>query len=240
MTTSIFDCCDACDAVLSEAEKAKSKRFDQTLCDGCAADVAAANPGHPDATAAAQPVPAAPVKKVCSHCGSDDVVNDAVVRWDIRTQAWRLSDIYDDQASCCVCEGDTKLASVPVDSSAASPSGFVAVTFADFVVTHGFGDPLPEAYDIGRQLMEDGDDIATAAAEVVARGLTTRPEDGPGTYTVLVAQSDGRGELHVSTHEGSLDEASDAGLAEASRAWERPVDLLRVVAVFEGEAILVA
>lgn len=40
----IFDCCDCCDALLTEAEKAAGARFGQALCDGCAAEYAKANP----------------------------------------------------------------------------------------------------------------------------------------------------------------------------------------------------
>lgn len=239
MTISIFDCCDVCDAALSDAENAKGKRFDQTLCDHCADGIAKANPDHPDAVASSGvPAPTGPVTQVCSHCGSDDVVNDAVARWDIRTQTWMLSDLYDDHAECCQCEGETTLRAVAITAPLPA-AGFTAVAFADFVVTHGHGDPLPEAYDVGRQLMERGDDIATAAAEVVARGLTTQPGDSPGTYTVLIGQADGHGELHVSVHEADLDEAKAAALADASRQWERPLEPLRVIAVIEGDVPVV-
>lgn len=40
----VFDCCDCCDALLTEAEK-EAPRFGQYLCDHCAAETAAANPG---------------------------------------------------------------------------------------------------------------------------------------------------------------------------------------------------
>lgn len=43
--TTIFDCCDSCGATLTDAEKAAGVRFGQELCDACAAEVAAANPG---------------------------------------------------------------------------------------------------------------------------------------------------------------------------------------------------
>lgn len=48
--------------------------------------------------------------------------------------------------------------------------------FHDYVVAHGFGAPTDEGYELGRSLMVLGDDYATAAAEVCARGLTTDPE----------------------------------------------------------------
>jgi len=49
-------------------------------------------------------------------------------------------------------------------------------TFSDFVSAHGFGGPTEEGYRFGESLMQTGDDYATAAAEVVSRGLTTDPE----------------------------------------------------------------
>lgn len=47
-------------------------------------------------------------------------------------------------------------------------------TFSDFVSAHGFGLPMPEAFALAETLMRDGDDYATAAAEVVARDLVER------------------------------------------------------------------
>lgn len=40
------------------------------------------------------------VKPVCSRCGSDTLVRDACVRWDVETQKWDLSDSYD----CTICD----------------------------------------------------------------------------------------------------------------------------------------
>jgi hypothetical protein len=45
--------------------------------------------------------------------------------------------------------------------------------FHDYVVAHGFGAPTERGYKLGRTMIEkDGDDYATAAFEVVYRGLT--------------------------------------------------------------------
>ena len=49
--------------------------------------------------------------------------------------------------------------------------------FHDYVVAHGYGEPTPEGYKLGRQLTDLGDDYALAAVEVVARGLTQDKED---------------------------------------------------------------
>lgn len=40
----IFDCCDCCAALLTEAEKEAGERYGQILCDHCAAEYAKANP----------------------------------------------------------------------------------------------------------------------------------------------------------------------------------------------------
>lgn len=49
--------------------------------------------------------------------------------------------------------------------------------FHDFVVTHGFGAPSEAGYSVGRHLIATGDDYATAAAEVVCRGLTLQSDE---------------------------------------------------------------
>lgn len=61
-------------------------------------------------------------------------------------------------------------------SRAIGTAAFTAAAFAEYVASHGFGMPLPEAYDLGRSLVEAGDDMAEAAAEVCARGLTDDAE----------------------------------------------------------------
>ncbi len=49
---------------------------------------------------------------------------------------------------------------------------FNAETFQDFVVAHGYGEAIDEGMRLGQELIENGGDVATAAFEVVARGLT--------------------------------------------------------------------
>jgi hypothetical protein len=46
----------------------------------------------------------------------------------------------------------------------------------DFVVAHGFGAPTEAGYRLGEHLIAEGDDYATAAAEIVARSMTIDPE----------------------------------------------------------------
>jgi hypothetical protein len=65
------------------------------------------------------------------------------------------------------CIGEDRL---ELEYEAARPA-FDAVQFADFVASHGFGDPTPEGYNLGLQLYAAGDDYATIGAEVTARGL---------------------------------------------------------------------
>lgn len=50
------------------------------------------------------------------------------------------------------------------------------LTLQDFVASHGYGDATSEGLKVGLDLVHTGDDFATAAAEVVARGLTTAQE----------------------------------------------------------------
>lgn len=55
----------------------------------------APDPDDPD------PAPLAGLlKPVCSHCGSESIVRDAAARWDVETQKWDFSSIYD----CTTCD----------------------------------------------------------------------------------------------------------------------------------------
>lgn len=46
-------------------------------------------------------------KMVCPLCGSDDVTADGVTRWNVETQKWELSDVYDG-GHCGGCEKELK------------------------------------------------------------------------------------------------------------------------------------
>lgn len=46
----------------------------------------------------------------------------------------------------------------------------------DFIMSHGYGEPTSEGLALGLSLLSSGDDYATAAAEVVSRGMTTEAE----------------------------------------------------------------
>lgn len=54
----------------------------------------------PDVTDPAAQGSRGALKPVCSSCGSDTLVRDACVRWDIDSQAWALSDGYE----CTICD----------------------------------------------------------------------------------------------------------------------------------------
>ncbi|WP_203584500.1 hypothetical protein [Pseudomonas arcuscaelestis] len=51
------------------------------------------------------------------------------------------------------------------------------LTLEDFVASHGFGDATQEGIQLAQSLIASGDDYATAAAEVTARGLTEDPDN---------------------------------------------------------------
>lgn len=51
-------------------------------------------------------MPEPKINKVCQHCDSDEVVKDAWVEWDIDTQAYVLSQIFD-ASYCNGCESSS-------------------------------------------------------------------------------------------------------------------------------------
>lgn len=51
----------------------------------------------------------------------------------------------------------------------------------DMIMSHGYGEPTAEGLALGLELMAEGDDYSTAAAEVVTRGLTTDQDSDDGT-----------------------------------------------------------
>jgi len=54
------------------------------------------------------------VKKVCSYCGSTDVLVDAWAKWDEETQTWVLDSVYENSI-CNVCDGESKIKDKPLD-----------------------------------------------------------------------------------------------------------------------------
>lgn len=49
------------------------------------------------------------VQMICKYCGSDQVLADAYVKWDIETQEWEVANIFEKGAVCEVCDGETRI-----------------------------------------------------------------------------------------------------------------------------------
>lgn len=56
------------------------------------------------------------IAMVCSDCGSAAVVADAYAEWDTDKQDWSVANVFDKGAYCDTCEGETRIASVPLSS----------------------------------------------------------------------------------------------------------------------------
>jgi len=54
------------------------------------------------------------VKKVCSYCGSTDVLVDAWAKWDEETQTWVLHSVYENSI-CNACDGEAEIKDKPLD-----------------------------------------------------------------------------------------------------------------------------
>lgn len=86
------------------------------------------------------------VRKVCPHCGSDDVMRTATMVWDVATQDWIVSSLHDDGAACNACNReDIELAVETVDVGATSPAGSAQDKPQDTPDTRAT-DPLTIAY----------------------------------------------------------------------------------------------
>jgi Zn finger protein HypA/HybF involved in hydrogenase expression len=48
------------------------------------------------------------IRKVCKHCGSDNVSVDAIMRWDVDAQQWTLAALLDN-SDCDDCGGETTI-----------------------------------------------------------------------------------------------------------------------------------
>ena len=60
-------------------------------------------------------------KPVCKSCGADRISRDACLRWDIETQSWELSGLYD-SVTCDLCgaESDSLANWIPADRETAT------------------------------------------------------------------------------------------------------------------------
>lgn len=58
------------------------------------------------------------IRKVCSYCGSTEVLKDAFAEWSVEEQTWVLHSCYD-ESYCNTCEGFCSLE----DEECEEPSG---------------------------------------------------------------------------------------------------------------------
>ena len=54
------------------------------------------------------------IKYVCTRCGSDDVLCDAYVEWDVVEQQWSLQNTFGRGAWCNACDDDTRLEALAI------------------------------------------------------------------------------------------------------------------------------
>lgn len=109
-------------------------------------------------------------------------------------------------------------------------STFNSDSFHDYVVAHGAGIPTPEGYEMGRRLIAEGDDYATAGHEVVARGLVQDEgeDDEPQTGTMAGLPSGLRKQLEQLIERDNLtpDQAELSALHGGTAPSEMTDDLL--------------
>ena len=67
------------------------------------------------------------MKKVCKHCGSEEVKVDAWAKWDVKNQKWVLGDMYDN-AVCEKCDGETIIIEQEDDVSNENTSPYKELT----------------------------------------------------------------------------------------------------------------
>ena len=49
------------------------------------------------------------IKKICSNCGSEDILMDAYASWDFDKQEWKLHAIFDKQSVCETCDWEIRI-----------------------------------------------------------------------------------------------------------------------------------
>jgi len=102
----------------------------------------------------------AKIKIVCAECEGENVVRDAWASWDVETQKWEASSVFDD-ARCEDCDREVSLNEVEiVDPRKAALDALSAAQdfmngFADDETQEGIGDMLD---DIGAAMkgLEEG------------------------------------------------------------------------------------
>ena len=53
------------------------------------------------------------INMVCTHCGSEDVRQDADAMWNVDTQKWELAGLYDN-TTCDQCGGECRIKEVEI------------------------------------------------------------------------------------------------------------------------------
>lgn len=56
------------------------------------------------------------VKYVCSECGSDNVITDAMVKWSVEDQSWEIVTLYDGGGEdfCSDCEEQCRIKEIKI------------------------------------------------------------------------------------------------------------------------------
>lgn len=80
-------------------------------------------------------------------------------------------------APCCEAHASGWWSAADWDGSHLEQPLMDVAELADFVASHGYGDVTQQGIQLAQALIAAGDDYATAAAEVSARGLTFEPDD---------------------------------------------------------------
>lgn len=57
------------------------------------------------------------VRKVCKECGSENVVSDGWVGWNVETQDWDTVENVFDMEYCKDCEGETTIVDINDDTT---------------------------------------------------------------------------------------------------------------------------
>ena len=57
-----------------------------------------------------------PTRRVCSSCGSENVVHDAWASWNVEEQKWELENWFDD-AFCRECDESCDIIDAPLEET---------------------------------------------------------------------------------------------------------------------------
>jgi hypothetical protein len=147
------------------------------------------------------------VKKVCAHCGSENVMVDAWAVWDFENQLWDLGTMFDD-AHCDECGGETTIMDIEsmVERALERTDAKLPLTNFDtdqsmavvWQMLHAAREDLipegDESYD------EQWDEICTAMAWIddALRAGPDAPEDKP-TFDIYTSKIDGLPVIHIDT-----------------------------------------